>query len=136
MREILSRGKSIDNGEFVHGYLTLSLCRRGGYHHMITVLSEDLEKENLRYIVDKKTIGQFTEQTTAKDKLKIFGGDKVVMFLSELGCGVPEEFEGVVKIIEGQWIVSSPDKEQHRFQWYPLFQGLGWWEITGNIHDE
>lgn len=135
MREILFRGKPTDNDEFVYGYFTLSLCRRGGYYRIIIVPSEDLEEKDLRYIVDEKTIGQFTDQTTAKDKTKIFEGDKVIMSYFEFGCGVPEGFEGVVKFVDGQWIVDAGNKEQSLFRRYLLFQKLGWWKITGNIHD-
>ena len=65
MREILFRGKRLDNGKWVQGYLT----KMWGAFHIV-----DEHNENLAYSIDAETVGQFTAQ---KDKYyrKIFEGD-------------------------------------------------------------
>lgn len=120
MREILFRGKPTDNDEFVYGYLMLSLCRRGGYYHMIMVPSQDLEKEDLRYIVDARTIGQFTG---LKDKQgeKIFEGDILLLksIIDDKQFKIPVVFEDGTFCAKGSGLLChNPDIK-----------------IIGNIHE-
>ena len=46
MQEIKFRGKRLDNDEFVYGFLTASLCRRGGYHYIIVVPATDIDEDD------------------------------------------------------------------------------------------
>lgn len=97
MREILFRGKRVDNGEWIEGYLaygniikTVRKCYdwRGDY------VCDSLEEHK----IDKETVGQYTGLTDKNGK-KIFEGD-IVQY------GEIEDYDwsfcrGVVKFGEG-----------------------------------
>lgn len=70
MREILFRGKQIDNGEWVEGYYVPI----GEYHYILTgrlALVPYLGFEH--FLVNSETIGRFTGLTDKSD-VKIFEG--------------------------------------------------------------
>ena len=73
MREILFRGKRMDNGEWVEGYY----APIGKYHYILTGRLELVPYLGFEhFLVNPDTVGQFTGLTDKND-VKIFEGDIV-----------------------------------------------------------
>ena len=72
MREILFRGKRLDNGERVEGFY--SFTNRGGDRHFIYSEPDELKSHTFDYFrVDPSTIGEYT--SVNKGERKLFEGD-------------------------------------------------------------
>ena len=162
MREILFRGKRIDNGEWVEGFY----CKAKYYAtdkelcDYITVLYPDEEgRRSDHFMIDSETRGQYTGLTD-KNGVKIFEGDiirerivqeykdsdgKVVATDEEVSCGV-------VKFGEYSYLSErfGDDRFTKHIGFYVdwvvkntgLRQDLGFWAnvkwcdvFAGNIHD-
>lgn len=115
MREILFRGKRIDNGEWVYGYYAFRRKRRGAFGQTITELDFDTH-----YIAVLEENGK-----------KIFEGD-IVSRVSYIGMGY-REMRGEVVYRAPEFLV---DCKYHRVmilsQYAPENKDL---EVIGNIHD-
>ena len=129
MREILFRGKRVDNGEWVYGYYQ-NLC---GFHEIVT---ENKEKSFsvITYQVMPETIEQFTGLTDKNGK-KIFEGDIVKDEYNRIMLVVwREEFYGYA------FKLLSYDKEKYPWSNNFLFasqlrEWKGCLDVIGNIHD-
>ncbi len=140
MREILFRGKRLDNGEWIYGHYAK-------LPHPITAFLKDHIVEvkfdesdvvgNIEYIlVDPETVGQFTG-VFDNNCNKIFDGD-IVNFYEVLGQkGIMEPFKkpfkGVVKCGNGYYYVEYINKRNQKGKWN--LSSCWHLEIVGNIHD-
>ena len=135
MREILFRGKRIDNGEWIYGFLSKS--RNIEEKPALLKPCVDYEEKGVMVssIVDPETVGQYTGLTD-KNGNKIFEGD-IIAYEDE----TPGQYEyhdslfinrGVIRFDAGQFyftnsIAATMDDL--------LYKGTLDCEVIGNIHD-
>ena len=133
MREILFRGKRVDNGEFAYGYVGVFK----GTTQIYVPFTEEEEKENeghifsviggLWHTVIPETVSQFTGLTDKNDK-KIFEGDIV-----------EHHIQGNILVNRG---VVNWDEKSARWAYqlntmnpcFALYNPSAF-EVIGNIHD-
>lgn len=73
MREILFRGKRIDNGEWIEGNFGKYALGNGEKISCISIPKANSVAGSLCYDVEPETVGQFTEKTDI-NRLKVFEG--------------------------------------------------------------
>ena len=123
MREILFRGKRINNGEWVFGSFVSP--------NMITApMGEEIYGSD---IVDPETVGQYTGLTDKNGK-RIFEGD-IVRYRPEY-WSYPHH--SVVEYCADKWNYPAFDLKDHDYEGNGLQfaheEGI-WLEVIGNIHD-
>ena len=134
MREILFRGKRVNNGEWVYGYLTM--CTDGSCY-----ITTEVERNVLRYVkgkpsyvfsrieyeVDPKTVGQCTG---LKDKngVGIYEGDVIVSTYKDMGTDT-----GLVVFKGCGFKVEIPNVgDDELVDWKRYFDSI---EVIGNIYE-
>lgn len=132
MREILFRGKRIDNGEWVEGWLYKRIVHLDSCHQNVVVDAiEVYDGENLLsiayYSVDPETIGQYTGMT-ANGK-EIFEGD-IVKGLFLFGSPVL----GVVAFKDGAFGLAWKRGEVDEFSAFTSICNVEY-EVMGNVCD-
>lgn len=127
MREILFRGKRIDNGEWVEGWLS-PICKK---YDLCIAGAQDLKV----YPIDPETVGQYTGLTDKNGK-KIFEGDVVK---DKYGNSYVVKYDRHGLLCCGCCYGSHDSMgfylcDQHN---YALSEENAWddLEIIGNIHD-
>lgn len=129
MREILFRGKSIDDGKWVEGYLLKipSTIQWGASSPwFIDVPPQDPDGIYSRFNVDEKTVGQYIGLTDDKNGKKIFEGDIVKMLFRDDIC----EINPIIwSSYDFRYKVKSEDGVSYSFD------NTANLEVIGNIHD-
>lgn len=118
MREILFRGKKVDDKTWVRGYLSKS--RMHGYKGNTLQLCIDHENNGvmLTSVVDSKTVGQWTGLTD-KTGVKIFEGD----------VARNDGIKYKIKMQSACWVMSNKN------DWDFLHTNAKDISVIGNIHD-
>ena len=144
MREIIFRGKRLDNGEWVEGFYNhIPNGRFGTDEHMIQTIKEN-GKIGMLYDVDPSTVGQ---NTGLKDKhgKRIFEGDIIksdngrysAISVVKFGEYYPKMFCAMLAICcpgtqhlnaNGFYLASTKHEDMILFK-------SRYFEIIGNVHD-
>lgn len=140
MREILFRGKRVDNGEWAEGYYV----PMGEYHYILTgrlELVPYLDFEH--FLVNPETVGQFTGLTD-RNGVKIFEGDIVRWHdntelsvsgqIAEVCFGKYRDAESVFDdIYPLGFYIRFSDKNCVTISWLDEYKN--YFDIIGNIYD-
>lgn len=103
MREILFRGKRVDNNEWVYGFLSKS---RGNSHFLSLCIDHEENGVMLSSIVEPETIGQYTGLSD-KSGVKIFEGDIVNIIRAEENGRVEWRENDAAFEVVGDWLEAS-----------------------------
>ena len=132
MREILFRGKRVDNGEWVKGtYLHLIT----GHDYICDGSTVDFDDTHYRYKVSSKTVGQYTGLTD-KNGNKIFEGDIVDVEYDINYTGVAAHRIGSFSVVfkKGCFMkdkITKVNEEKGLYHFIPSDKCA----VIGNIHD-
>ena len=134
MREILFRGKSVDNVKWVYGAIGYHKYRKKYY-----ICDEELEN----YEIIPETIGQYTGLKDENEK-EIYEGD-ILYFSYDIFTGDfdTKVAKGIVKFIDGAFFIKPFEIEGKKVddieteEWFLLYRvNEDTLEVIGNIYDK
>lgn len=148
MREILFRGKRLDNGKWVEGAFCPNDCDDpfGPMVYKPSIIKLGDPCDGFWFAVDPETVGQYTGMTDKNGK-RIFEGDIVRIERAEWGFdGMSTNYrteQGVIAYDDWGMVGLVVDKYENRPVWSDFFHVCGltdrvhdWsFEVIGNIHD-
>lgn len=127
-REILFRGKRLDNGEWITGCLVKYAYDSTPYIGYLDAWGDGI------YKVDPSTIGQYTG-LTANGK-KIFEGDIVnILGNQESADWKNVNYNALIAFLDGGFCAIDGTIENHGFRRYALARMDFDLEVIGNVHD-
>ena len=136
MREILFRGKRIDNGEWIEGSL-VKVTIKGQTYYLIFGDNFSFNGTDVKALqhacVDPDTVGQYTGLTDKNGK-KIFEGDVVAYSTNSYGATNKEIHEVVFETRGGSAYFGIRISEIETWQ-FCLAVPAKLMEVVGNIHD-
>ena len=127
MREILFRGKRMDDGEWVEGYLVKAV---GGECMILPVTTEHCGGAEFSegYHCDPTTVGQYTGLKDKNGK-RIFEGD--ICRNTRTGEIVSVKWHGTM----AGYVWNKRIADGFLFDFGELFRACDKYEVIGNIHD-
>ena len=134
MREILFRGKRIDNGEWVEGYYAAEPYTKNTYNYGYILENEKDLFAKKAWLVDSRTVGQFTGLTD-KNGTKIFEGDiiKIVPdydYSDDYSISNVYSYNGILCVD-----YHGDDFDSTALGFLEDYLPDGDFEVIGNIHD-
>ena len=132
MREILFRGKRIDNGEWVDGhYHCTDYIWRGEEIRKHYILPQNAGDA---YAVIPETVGQFTGRIDKNGK-KVFEHDILQTFIVSADGTVEKCGVGIVQWWENDQCYVLTTKEGYHIDDFGNYGRPEYYEVIGNIHD-
>lgn len=133
MREIVFRGKRVDNGEWVEGFLLKDTSFYGKPENHVYIFNHEQPSgcfgRDIFIEVDPATVGQYTG-LTAKNGKKIFEGD--ICRNTKTNEIVSVKWHGTMACYV--WSKRRADNG-NLYDFGELFRAFDKYEVIGNIHD-